>query len=102
MNQETKDVGRLMRKPEVCVVTGLTERGIENRVRAGTFPQPVLLDARQVGFIDTEVRAWVAARVADRDANVRPPHRDAVEDARARGGAKRGAALRTKPTSTTE
>ena len=95
MNQDFK-AGLLMRKPDVCRETGLTARGVENRVRAGTFPRPVMLDARQVAFVAEEVRAWVKQRIADREANVRPPHRDAVEDARARGGATRAAALKTR------
>lgn len=76
----------LWRKPRVCEVTGLSPRGIDNRVRAGTFPAPVLLDARQTAWIAGEVCEWNTQRVAERDAGVVPPRRREVLEARARGG----------------
>ncbi len=75
---------RLLSKREVLALTGLTESGIDNRVRRGTFPKPVPLDARQTAFVESEIRAWIAARIADRDAGVMPPGRDSFREARER------------------
>ena len=34
----------------------------------GKFPAPIRLTAKAVGWLEAEVAAWVAARVAERDA----------------------------------
>jgi len=77
-------------------MTGLTLRGLTNRVRKGEFPQPVLLDARQTAWVESEVVEWVAARIADRDSGVLPPNREAIVEGRNRGGQTRAAALRVE------
>jgi len=86
----------LIRKRQVCEMTGLTLRGLTNRVRKGEFPQPVLLDARQTAWVESEVVEWVAARIADRDSGVLPPNREAIVEGRNRGGQTRAAALRVE------
>lgn len=84
---------RLLRKPRVRDLTGLSDRGIDNRVRKGAFPAPVLLDARQTAWVEAEVLAWVQERIAARDAGEVQPERAAIEAGRARGGRRRGAAM---------
>ena len=37
-------------------------------INDGTFPKPVQLGARASGFVAVEVDAWIAARIAERDA----------------------------------
>ena len=85
---ETFGVPALLRKQTVLSITGLTERSLAMRIAAGTFPKPVLLDARNPAWIAAEVREWIARLVADRDAEVKTPTRIAYEDARRRGGLK--------------
>ena len=34
----------------------------------GKFPPPIRLTAKAVGWLEAEVAAWIAARVAERDA----------------------------------
>lgn len=53
---------RILRYPEVQAVTGLSRKSIERRLRAGTFPKPVKLGARAVGFRSDEVEAWIKNR----------------------------------------
>ena len=81
---------RLIRRPEVMRLTGLTAGSIVNRVRKGEFPRPAMLDARQSAWVEAEVQAWLAARVADRDAGRAPAAREAVLESRRRGGRTRG------------
>jgi len=33
------------------------------KVAEGTFPRPISLGARAVGWVDTEVDAWVSGRI---------------------------------------
>jgi len=34
-----------------------------SKVAEGTFPRPISLGARAVGWVDTEVDAWVSGRI---------------------------------------
>lgn len=85
---------RLLRKADVAARTGLTPRGIDNRVRDRTFPRPVLLDARQTAWVESEVDDWVRARVLDRDTGFVPPSRERVQAARQRAAARTAAKRR--------
>ncbi|MYA44637.1 MAG: AlpA family phage regulatory protein [Gemmatimonadetes bacterium] len=53
---------KVLRYPEVQAVTGLSRKSIERRINAGTFPRPVRLGARAVGFRSDEIEAWIKAR----------------------------------------
>jgi prophage regulatory protein len=55
---------RLLRLPEVAAITGKRKSSL---YADPTFPRPVPIGARAVGWVFGEVRAWVAARVAARD-----------------------------------
>lgn len=55
----------------------LRERGIPytrehlaRLVKAGTFPAPVRLGERRIGWVADEVDAWAAERIAQRDAGI--------------------------------
>jgi len=61
--QETKpDFDRFMRIPEVAKVTGLAKSTIRYCVEAGTFPAPVRLTARAVGWRESEIKRWMDER----------------------------------------
>ena len=53
---------RLMRLPEVKAVTGLSRSTIYKTVSEGTFPRPVRINQRAVGWWEHEVQAWLAER----------------------------------------
>lgn len=55
---------RLMRRPEVLRVTGLSRTSMYRLIAAHDFPRPVSLSAKTVGWPASQVYAWVAARVA--------------------------------------
>ena len=55
----------ILRMPAVKAETGhRSHASIYNAVRAGTFPKPILIGQRSVGWPDTEVMAINAARIA--------------------------------------
>ena len=56
----------ILRLPMVKARTGLSRSTIYHRVSCGTFPAPVPLGGRAVGWIEAEVHAWVTARIAQR------------------------------------
>ena len=55
--------GRLLRLPSVMERCGLGRSSIYAGVKAGTFPAPVRLSARAVGFREDEIDRWVSERV---------------------------------------
>jgi len=40
--------------------------------KAGLFPKPVALSNRRIAFIESEIDAWIAAKIAARDGQVPP------------------------------
>lgn len=55
---------RLMRRPEVLRVSGLSRSSMYRLIKKLEFPCPVRLSAKTVGWPASQVNAWVAARVA--------------------------------------
>ena len=53
----------IIRRPQVEARTGLSRTSIYNRIRAGTFPAPVSLGGKAVGWIEAEVNAWIASQI---------------------------------------
>ena len=65
MEQGTRAPIRFLRLPEVEARTGLARATIYARMAAGTFPQPVSLGRRAVGWIEAEVEEWMRERIAN-------------------------------------
>jgi len=53
----------ILRLPAVKQSTGLSRSTIYLRVAQGTFPQPVRLGGRSVGWLEHEVEEWVQKRI---------------------------------------
>jgi len=54
----------ILRLPAVKTSTGLSRSTIYLRVSEGTFPKPVSLGGRAVGWLEEEVQSWLAQRIA--------------------------------------
>lgn len=54
---------RVIRRPEVEARTGLSRSTIYLRVSEGTFPAPVSLGARAVGWIESEIENWLTGQI---------------------------------------
>ncbi|MBA6350716.1 AlpA family transcriptional regulator [Colwellia sp. BRX9-1] len=52
---------KIIRKPAVTNKTGFSKSTLYNRIKDGTFPPPISLGARAVGFIASEVDAIIQA-----------------------------------------
>lgn len=59
---------RILRRPEVEALTGLSCSTIYERMSLGTFPRAVPLGLKSVGWLEHEVIAWQKARIAERTA----------------------------------
>ena len=53
----------ILRLPAVKARTGLSRSTIYQRIREGTFPPPVNLGKRAVGWLESELAAHMAALV---------------------------------------
>lgn len=54
---------KILRLPNVISRTGLLRSTIYLRVSDGSFPAPVSLGGRAVGWIEAEVDAWLNQRI---------------------------------------
>jgi prophage regulatory protein len=60
-------VRRILRRREVESVTGKPRSSIYADIAAGTFPKPIPLGEKAVGWLEDEIVQWQKARIAERD-----------------------------------
>lgn len=53
----------ILRRKQVEARIGLSRSTIYERIKAGTFPAPISLGAKSVGWIESEIEAWLSAQV---------------------------------------
>ena len=58
---------RIIRLKEVIDCTGLGRSTIYKYISERSFPKPVPLGDRAVGWVESEVMSWVMARIEARD-----------------------------------
>lgn len=54
---------RILRLPEVISRCGLRRGSIYSRIKDGDFPSPIRLGANSIGWIESEVDAWLQERI---------------------------------------
>ena len=64
-------IDRILRRPEVERVTGLSRTSIYALIAQGRFPRPVKLGRQAVGWRESEIAAWIESRPA-----ATTPHHD--------------------------
>ena len=55
----------ILRLPKVKAVTGLSRSTIYLRMSEGTFPKHISLGSRAVGWLKSEVNAWMEQRILE-------------------------------------
>ncbi|MGH8580656.1 MAG: helix-turn-helix transcriptional regulator [Gammaproteobacteria bacterium] len=61
-------MNKIIRMQEVTNRTGLKKSSVYDHIATGTFPKPVKLGPRAVGFVESEIDAWLAEKISARDA----------------------------------
>jgi prophage regulatory protein len=56
---------QVLRLPQVCAVTGLRRSMIYQLESEQRFPNRIKIGVRAVGWVEGEVRMWVAMRIAE-------------------------------------
>jgi len=59
-------IPKIKRRPEVEAKTGLSRSTIYEKMKNGTFPKPVKLGPRAVGWLEIEIDAWICERISQR------------------------------------
>ena len=54
---------KILRLPAVKDRTGLSRSSIYEKIAAGDFPKPISLGARAVGWLESDIDAWIDGRV---------------------------------------
>jgi prophage regulatory protein len=57
----------ILRRKQVEARTGLSRSTIYLRLQEGTFPRPINLGVRAVGWVENEIEAWLASCIEKRD-----------------------------------
>jgi prophage regulatory protein len=60
--------GKFLRLPEVEKLVGWRRSQIYKAISEGKFPRQIRLAAKSVAWSEAELQAWMAARLAERDA----------------------------------
>ncbi len=55
----------VLRLPQVKLRIGLSRSTIYAAVSNGTFPAPISLGARAVGWLETDVEAWLSRQIEE-------------------------------------
>lgn len=63
---EVKTAQRIIRKPELLNILGLSDPTVYRMERAGKFPQRLRLGGNSCGWLQSEVDGWIAERAAAR------------------------------------
>jgi len=56
---------KILRRPEVQQITGLSRSSIYRRLSAGQFPKPFPLGGRCVGWLETDILQWIDNCIAE-------------------------------------
>jgi len=61
-----RPISGVLRRPEVQRLTGLSKSSIYAAMKAGTFPPAVHLGPRTVGWLLSEIQAWLKNKLESR------------------------------------
>jgi prophage regulatory protein len=61
----------ILRLPAVKQRTGLSRSTIYLRMNDGTFPQPISLGARAIGWVEDDIQQWLEERIRSSRKTVR-------------------------------
>lgn len=66
MPAKIQDALVILRRKQVEARTGLSRSSIYAGIAAGTFPAPLPLGEKSVGWLEHEIDGWITSRIAAR------------------------------------
>lgn len=67
MANNTQTKLTILRRKQVEKRTGLSRSTIYLRIQEGSFPKPISLGARAVGWLENEIQEWLTERIKIRN-----------------------------------
>ena len=68
---------RLIRRPELLSIVGLSRSSLYEQISDGTFPRPIQIGAAQsVAWLESEILEWIEHRISLRDRGRKPTSTD--------------------------
>jgi prophage regulatory protein len=67
-NKSTGELRRILRRAQLPDYTGLQRSRINELIKLGRFPKPIMVGERTTAWFEDEVAAWQQQRAAERDA----------------------------------
>lgn len=61
---------KIIRLPQVKNMTGYSRSSIYLKISQGSFPLPVSLGARAVGWLESEVVGWIEEKIKARELQI--------------------------------
>jgi len=58
---------RILKRPATQLKCGLSKTALYDKIQNGKFPKPIKLGPKSVGWLESELDQWIAARVSERD-----------------------------------
>lgn len=62
-------MNKILRLPEVKLITGLSRSTIYLMMKKGVFPKNIILGARAVGWVESDLSLWIESKVTREDRN---------------------------------
>ena len=59
----------IYRLPKMIAATGLSRSTIYEQIANGTFPKPVKIGKRAVGWLNSDLAAWLDSKIEGKAAN---------------------------------
>jgi len=59
---------KIIRLPEVMRTTGLARSTIYQKMAENSFPKPISLGVKSVGWLDTDIQHWIQERITQSSA----------------------------------
>ena len=66
MAEKPQQTPTILRRKQVEARVGLGRSTLYQRISEGSFPAPVGLGARAVGWLESEITEWLNTRIAER------------------------------------
>jgi len=62
---------KILRLPEVKKTTGLARSTIYKKMAEKTFPSPIPLGSKSVGWLDADIQGWIQERITQSQATLK-------------------------------
>lgn len=63
MTAQLQSALTILRRKQVETRTGLPRSTIYAGIKAGTFPAPISLGKKSVGWLESDIAGWIASRI---------------------------------------